>query len=90
MTFELPPLPYDKTALEPHMTAQTFDFHHGKHHNAYVTNLNNLLKESPLNGRSLENVIHEAWKVGNTPIFNNAAQVWNHSFFGVGRNPVAG
>lgn len=81
MTFELPPLPYDKKALEPHMMAQTFDFHHGKHHNAYITNLNNLLKESPLGGKPLEDIIHEAWKVGNTPIFNNAAQVWNHSFF---------
>lgn len=81
MTFELPPLPYDKTALEPHMSAQTFDFHYGKHHNAYVVNLNNLLKDSPLSGKALEEIVLESWKTGNTPVFNNAAQVWNHTFF---------
>lgn len=81
MAFELPALPYDKTALEPHMSAQTFDFHHGKHHNAYVTNLNNLLKDSPLAGKSLEEIIVESWKAGNAGVFNNAAQVWNHTFF---------
>ena len=57
MAFELPPLPYAKDALEPHMSAKTLDFHHGKHHQAYVTNLNNLLKDSPLANESLEGVI---------------------------------
>jgi len=81
MAFELPPLPYDKSALEPHMSAQTLEFHHGKHHNTYVTNLNNLTKDTPLATKPLEEVIQDAWKSGNTGVFNNAAQVWNHTFF---------
>ena len=83
MAFELPPLPYDKNALEPHVSAQTLDFHHGKHHNAYVTNLNNLTKDSDLAAKPLEEVIKIA--AADLPakqgIFNNAAQVWNHTFF---------
>jgi Fe-Mn family superoxide dismutase len=82
MAFELPPLPYAKNALEPHMSAQTFDFHHGKHHQAYVTNLNGLVKDTPMASQSLEEIIKatakDDSKVG---IFNNAAQVWNHTFF---------
>src|SRR5690242_15218350 len=82
MAFELPPLPYAKEALEPHMSARTLDFHHGKHHQAYVTNLNNLVKDTPLADQSLEQIIRatakDESKVG---IFNNAAQVWNHTFF---------
>jgi Fe-Mn family superoxide dismutase len=82
MAFELPALPFAKDALEPHMSAQTFDFHHGKHHNTYVVNLNNLVKDTPLAEKSLEDIITEtagdAEKVG---VFNNAAQVWNHTFF---------
>jgi len=82
MAFELPPLPYPKNALEPHTSAQTLDFHHGKHHQAYVTNLNNLVKGSPLESQSLEDIIRatctDASKAG---VFNNAAQVWNHTFF---------
>jgi Fe-Mn family superoxide dismutase len=82
MAFELPPLPYAKTALEPHMSAQTLDFHHGKHHQAYVTNLNNLVKDTPLAGQSLEQIIQATVKdESKAGIFNNAAQVWNHSFF---------
>ena len=57
MSFELPPLPYAKTALEPHMSERTFDFHHGKHHQAYVTNLNNLVKDTPLASQTLEQII---------------------------------
>ena len=57
MSFTLPALPYDKTALEPHMSANTFDFHHAKHHNAYVTNLNNLIKDTDLAEKSLEEII---------------------------------
>ena len=83
MAFELPPLPYAPTALEPHMSARTFEFHHGKHHNAYVVNLNNLVKDTPLAGKSLEDVIRAA--AADLPakqgVFNNAAQVWNHTFF---------
>ena len=82
MAFELPPLPYAKTALEPHMSAQTLDFHHGKHHQAYVTNLNNLVKDTPLAGQSLEQIIQATAKdESKAGLFNNAAQVWNHSFF---------
>lgn len=81
MAFELPALPFDKSALEPHMSAQTLDFHHGKHHNTYVTNLNNLTKDTPLATKSLDEVIMESWKAGNAGVFNNAAQVWNHTFF---------
>jgi Fe-Mn family superoxide dismutase len=83
MAFELPPLPYDKTALAPHISAQTLEFHHGKHHNAYVTNLNNLVKDSDLASKSLEDVILASAKdlPAKQAIFNNSAQVWNHTFF---------
>jgi superoxide dismutase, Fe-Mn family len=83
MAFELPPLPYDKTALEPHISAQTLDFHHGKHHNAYVTNLNNLVKDTDLAAKSLEEIIAIAAQdlPAKQGVFNNAAQVWNHTFF---------
>lgn len=90
MAFELPPLPYDKTALEPHMSAQTLDFHHGKHHQTYVTNLNNLIKDSPLADKPLEEVILQAWADKNAGVFNNAAQVWNHTFFWHGLKPDGG
>jgi superoxide dismutase, Fe-Mn family len=82
MAFELPPLPYDKSALEPHMSAKTLEFHHGKHHQAYVTNLNNLVKDTPMASQSLEEIIRATAKdESKSGIFNNAAQVWNHTFF---------
>jgi superoxide dismutase, Fe-Mn family len=82
MAFELPPLPYPKNALEPYTSAQTLDFHHGKHHQAYVTNLNNLVKGTPMENQSLEEIIRaSANDQSKTGIFNNAAQVWNHTFF---------
>ena len=82
MAFELPPLPYPKNALEPHTSARTLEFHHDKHHQAYVTALNNLTKDSPLASQSLEDIIRATAKdEAKTGIFNNAAQVWNHSFF---------
>lgn len=91
MAFELPPLPYAANALEPHMSANTFSFHHAKHHNAYVTNLNNLIKDTPLASKSLEDIIHavagDASKAG---VFNNAAQVWNHTFFWSSMKPGGG
>ena len=91
MAFELPPLPYDKSALEPHMSAKTLEFHHGKHHQAYVTNLNNLLKDSPLASKPLEAVIKETAKDdAKAGIFNNAAQVWNHTFFWHSMKPKGG
>ena len=82
MAFELPSLPYADTALEPYYSAKTFSFHHGKHHKAYVDNLNKLLPGSPFENSSLEEIIlavaGDATKAG---FFNNAAQVWNHTFF---------
>jgi Fe-Mn family superoxide dismutase len=82
MAFELPPLPYDKSALEPHISAKTLEFHHGKHHQAYVTNLNNLVKDTPMANQSLEEIIKATAKdESKAGIFNNAAQVWNHTFF---------
>jgi Fe-Mn family superoxide dismutase len=82
MAFELPPLPYAKNALEPVISGNTLDFHHGKHHNAYVTNLNNLVKDSPLAGKSLEEVIKaSSGDPAKAGVFNNSAQVWNHTFY---------
>ena len=92
MTFQLPPLPYDRTALEPHMSAQTLDFHHGKHHAAYVKNLNDLVAGTPLASKSLEEVILESGRdlEKHGKIFNNAAQVWNHTFFWQCMKPQGG
>ncbi|OIQ89977.1 superoxide dismutase [mine drainage metagenome] len=82
MALELPPLPYDATALEPVISANTLAFHHGKHHAAYVTNFNTLTKDSPLADKPLEEVIKAvAGDSAKAGIFNNAAQVWNHTFF---------
>lgn len=77
MSFELPPLPYERNALEPYISTETLDYHYGKHHLAYVTNLNNLLPGSGFEGKSLEEII----KKSSGGIFNNAAQVWNHTFY---------
>jgi Fe-Mn family superoxide dismutase len=82
MPFQLPDLPYAKDALAPVMSAETFDYHHGKHHKAYVTKTNELLEgEQGLSGASLAQVIREAQRSGNAKLFNNSAQLWNHSFF---------
>ena len=78
MAFELPQLPYPKDALAPHMSEQTLSFHHGKHHQAYVNNLNKLIEGTQNEGRGLEEIILAAEPGG---LFNNAAQVWNHTFF---------
>ena len=91
MPFTLPELPYAQNALEPYITANTLSFHHGKHHNAYVTNLNNLLAGSPLEGKSLEEVINaSAGDAAKAGIFNNAAQVWNHTFYWHSMKPNGG
>jgi Fe-Mn family superoxide dismutase len=91
MAIELPALPYDKSALQPHISAETLEFHHGKHHNAYVVNLNNLIKGTDLESKSLEDIIKavagDASKAG---VFNNAAQVWNHTFYWNGMKPNGG
>jgi superoxide dismutase, Fe-Mn family len=88
MTIMLPDLPYAKDALEPHISAETLEFHHGKHHNAYVTNLNKLLEGKPDANKSLEDLIRD-YDVG-TPVFNNAAQVWNHTFYWSSMHPRGG
>ncbi len=77
MAFELPKLPYALDALEPHISKQTLEYHYGKHHQAYVNNLNNLLPGTPFENADLETIIKEA-KGG---IFNNGAQIWNHTFY---------
>ena len=91
MAHQLPALPYDLDALEPHISRSTLEFHHGKHHAAYVTNLNNLVAGTDLEAKSLEETITavagDAAKAG---IFNNAAQVWNHSFYWQGIKPAGG
>jgi Fe-Mn family superoxide dismutase len=79
MAFELPPLPYAIDALAPHISAETLEFHHGKHHQTYVTNLNNLVDGTDHASSSLEAVIMAADNP--SPLFNNAAQVWNHTFY---------
>ncbi len=77
MSIELPALPYEMDALEPHLSRETLEYHYGKHHQAYVTNLNNLLANSEFAGKSLEEMIKKA----TGGIFNNAAQIWNHTFY---------
>ncbi len=88
---KLPPLPFANNALEPHISAKTLDFHYGKHHNAYVTNLNKLIEGTDLEHRSLEEIITDtagdATKAG---IFNNAAQVFNHTFYWNSMSPNGG
>jgi len=86
MAFTLPALPYDKTALAPHISAETLEFHHGKHHNAYVTNLNKLLEGKPEANKSLEDVILSS----DGGVFNNAAQIWNHTFYWNSMKPNGG
>ncbi len=77
MSFELPKLPYALDALEPHISKETLEYHYGKHHQTYVTNLNNLVKGTDLENKSLEELV----KTTEGGIFNNAAQVWNHTFY---------
>ena len=77
MAFELPALPYEKNALEPHISAETLEYHHGKHHKTYVDKLNGLVEGTDNAGKSLEEII----KSSSGGLFNNAAQVWNHTFY---------
>ena len=78
MEHQLPALPFAKDALAPHMSAETFDYHYSKHHQAYVTNLNNLIKGTEYENLDLEAIVKKAPAGG---VYNNAAQVWNHTFF---------
>jgi len=91
MSMTLPHLPYDKDALGPHVSARTLEFHHGKHHQAYVDNLNKLIEGTDLAAESLETIIREtAGQSDRAGIFNNAAQVWNHTFYWRSMKPGGG
>jgi Fe-Mn family superoxide dismutase len=91
MAFTLPELPYAPTALEPYISANTFSFHHGKHHAAYVTNLNKLIEGTELADKSLEEIVKAtAGDPAKAGIFNNAAQVWNHTFYWSSMKPGGG
>ena len=86
MAIELPPLPYERTALEPHISAETLDYHYGKHHQTYVTNLNNLIKGTEYEEQALEDIVRKS----SGGMFNNAAQVWNHTFYWQSLSPRGG
>jgi Fe-Mn family superoxide dismutase len=91
MAFQLPPLPYANDALLPHITPNTLSFHYGKHHQAYVTNLNKLVEGTDLASKSLVDVVKAtAGKPDKAAIFNNAAQVWNHTFYWSSMKPKGG
>lgn len=86
MAFELPALPYEKNALEPHISSETLEFHYGKHHNTYVTKLNGLIGGTEFESKSLEDII----KTSSGGVFNNAAQIWNHTFYWNSLSPNGG
>ena len=86
MAHTLPELPYAKNALVPHISEETFEYHYGKHHQAYVTNLNNLIKGTEFENAGLEDIVKKA----SGGLFNNAAQVWNHTFFWNCMKPAGG
>ncbi|WP_018984616.1 superoxide dismutase [Salinimonas chungwhensis] len=86
MAFELPALPYEKNALEPHISAETLEYHYGKHHATYVSKLNGLVEGTENENKSLEEII----KSSDGGLFNNAAQVWNHTFYWNGLSPNGG
>ena len=88
---QLPELPYGKSALDPHVSERTLEFHHGKHHATYVNNANNMIKDTPLADAALEEIIDAAAAdAEKTGLFNNAAQVWNHTFFWNSMSPSGG
>jgi len=86
MAFELPALPYEKNALEPHISAETLEYHYGKHHNTYVTKLNGLVEGTEMENKSLEEIV----KTSSGGVFNNAAQIWNHTFYWHSLSPNGG
>lgn len=86
MAFELPALPYDKSALEPHISAETLDYHHGKHHATYIAKLNGLIEGTDMANQSLEEIVRNS----EGGVFNNAAQVWNHTFYWHSLSPNGG
>ena len=89
MSLQLPELPFAKDALAPHMSADTFDYHHGKHHNAYVVKGNELLAEAGIDASDLVQLVHESAKIGGA-LFNNIGQHYNHSFFWNSLSPNGG
>ncbi len=86
MAIELPALPYEMNALEPHISKETLEFHYGKHHQTYVTNLNNLIKGTEFESADLETIV----KKSSAGVFNNAAQIWNHTFYWNSLSPNGG
>ncbi|MEO9945623.1 Fe-Mn family superoxide dismutase [Paraglaciecola sp.] len=86
MAFELPALPYEKNALEPHISAETLEYHYGKHHATYVTKLNGLVEGTDLANKSLEEIVKDS----EGGVFNNAAQIWNHTFYWNSLSPNGG
>ena len=90
MSFNLPDLPFAYDALEPHMSKETLEFHHDKHHNAYVMNGNKAFDGLPNMGETLEEVVINAHKQGETALYNNAGQHWNHTFFWSSLSPNGG
>ena len=86
MAFELPALPYAQDALEPHISAETLSFHYGKHHNTYVVKLNGLIGGTADESKTLEEIV----KTSTGPVFNNAAQIWNHTFYWNSLSPNGG
>ncbi len=91
MAIQLPPLPYAEGALEPHYSARTMSFHYGKHHKAYVDNLNKAIAGTPLESKSVVEIVRSvAGDPGRAAVFNNSAQVWNHTFFWSSMRPGGG
>jgi len=90
MAFTLPDLPYSKDALAPHISADTLDFHHGKHHKTYVDKANAALDGSDYDGSNLEATIKKSWDQKDMGMFNNAAQIWNHTFYWHSMSPNGG
>jgi len=89
MTLSLMPLPYDADALAPHISSETLGFHHGKHHSGYVDKTNKAVKGTDLEGASLEDIVKAASDKGDSGLFNNSAQVWNHGFYWHSLSPDA-
>ncbi len=90
MAFTLPDLPYAQDALEPYYSANTLSFHHGKHHNAYINKTNELIAGTDLDGKTVEEVIAAAHSAGNKGLYNQSAQIWNHTFFWHSMKPGGG
>ena len=90
MSIEFPDLPYATDALEPHLSAKTLEFHHGKHHKSYVDKLNSAIQGTAYEDQSLETIMTGAHKASETAVFNNAAQAWNHSFLWHSMSPDGG